>query len=374
MSFLAGLKYELYKKKLVYAGQRKASKAKLMPMNEPIDFVVTWVDGSDPEWLAENEKYKVASGIKVEKDAHGSCRFRDWDVFHYWFRAVEKYAPWVRNVYLVTCGQIPEWLNEKAPKLKLVHHKDFIPEKYLPTFSTNPIELNLHRIEGLSEYFVYFNDDMFLNKPVIPEDFFRGGRPNYTAVALPLLKYGANDTFSHMRFSAMTVVHGIYGEEISKRIGSSPEKWFMKDYGEYFLNCNLCAFDQNYLSGMLFPHLGVASKRSMMQYVWNTIPEQLHKTCLNKFRTPNDIIHQVFSICAMLEGDFNPVSREHHGKVFPGVRSEQDNIVDAIVNKKYRMICINDSELVTDEDYFVLKSAIKEAFDKVLPEKSTFEK
>ena len=373
MNLLTGVKYSLYKKKLVYEGQRKAFKSEPLHMSDPIDFVVTWVDGSDPEWLAENEKYKKEVGLTTGKDTNGECRYRDWDVFHYWFRAVEKYAPWVNNVYLVTSGQVPKWLNVNAPKLKLISHKDFIPEQYLPTFSSNPIELNLHRIKGLSEHFVYFNDDVFLDKPVVPEDFFRGGKPNYTAVARPLIN-SANDTFTHMQFSTMAAVHSVMGNEISRRIETYPEKWFTKEYGNYYIGCNLCAFDQNYLPGMLFSHLGVPFRKSMMEKVWGMIPEQLHKTCLNKFRTPTDIIHQVFSIWAMLEGEFNPVSKDHHGKVFSGILSEQENIVNAIVNESYRMICINDSELVTDEDYFVLKKSIKEAFERVLPEKSSYEK
>lgn len=371
---LTGLRYSLHKKKLLYQGKCNALKTEELAMNEPIDFVVTWVDGSDSVWLSEKEKYKNEGGIKTEVDANGKCRYREWDNFRYWFRAVEKYAPWVRNIYLVTCGHVPEWINAAAPKLKIVHHENFIPKRYLPTFNCNPIELNLHRIEGLSEYFVYFNDDVFLTRSVQPEDFFKGGEPNYTAVALPLMKNGSNDTFSHMRFSTIATINSAFVGEISKRMEAYPQKWFSKEYGDYYNNCNVYAFDSNYLPGMWFPHLGVACKKSVMDKVWNAIPEQLHKTCLNKFRTPTDIVHQIFSVWAMLEGDFNPVNRDHHGKVFSAVISEQNNIINAIVNESYRMICINDSELVTDEDYLILKNTIKDAFEKVFPGKSQYEK
>ena len=371
MNLLADIKYSLYKKKLVHEGQRKARNTKPMLMNEPIDFVVTWVNGSDPEWLSCKEKCQA--GVKTEKDTDGECRYRDWELFRYWFRAVEKYAPWVNNVYLVTYGHVPEWLNLNAPKLKFITHKDYIPEQYLPTFNCDPIELNLHRIKGLSEHFVYFNDDVFLNQPVVPEDFFRGGEPNYTAVARPLINT-ANDAFTHMQFSAMAAVHSMVGNEVSKRIEAHPEKWFTKEYGEYYVRCNLCAFDQNYLPGMLFPHLGVAFKKSIMEKVWAKIPEQLHKTCLNKIRTPTDVFHQVFSTYAMLEGEFNPVSKEHHGRVFPAVPAEQDNIIAAIVNGSCRAVCINDSELLEKEDYLKMKELFRETFEKALPEKSQYEK
>ena len=374
MGLLTGVKYKLYKKKLVYKGRKGSQKVEQLPMNAPIDFVVTWVDGSDPEWLAENEKYRKECGIKIEQDANGQCRYRDWEIFRYWFRAVEKYAPWVNHVYLVTCGQMPEWINLNSPKLKLIAHKDFIPVKYLPTFSCNPIELNLHRIPGLSEHFVYFNDDEFLNQPLSPEDFFKGGQPNLSAITQPLMKWGANDTFSHMRFSTITAINSMFGSKISSQMESCPEKWFAQVYGNQYIQCNLCAFDQNYLPGILHTHLGIPCRKSMMEKVWNAIPEQLNKTCLNKFRTPTDIIHQIFSIYAMLECEFNPVGREHHGRVFSGVLSEKDDIVNAIVNESYRMICINDSERVTDEDYLQMKTFIREAFEKAFPQKSVYEK
>jgi hypothetical protein len=125
-----------------------------------IDFVLTWVDGSDPVWQAERAKYDT-SGI-TGNNAH----YRDWGTLKYWFRSVERFAPWVRKIHFVTCGQVPEWMNTEHPKLNLVNHADYIPAEYLPTFSANPIELNFHRIAGLSEQFVYFNDDTFLSSPV----------------------------------------------------------------------------------------------------------------------------------------------------------------------------------------------------------------
>ncbi|MBR6159158.1 MAG: Stealth CR1 domain-containing protein, partial [Lachnospiraceae bacterium] len=126
-----------------------------------IDFVITWVDGNDPEWRKEKEKYSgKTTGDDREK------RYRDWELLRYWFRGVENCAPWVNKIHFVTCGHLPDWLDTGHPKLNIVNHKDYIPEQYLPTFSCRPIELNLHRIPGLSDDFVYFNDDMFLLRPV----------------------------------------------------------------------------------------------------------------------------------------------------------------------------------------------------------------
>ena len=152
-------------------------------MEFPIDFVLPWVDGSDPEWQAQRAKY--SEGNKGFVDA-SIARYRDWDNLQYWFRGVEKFAPWVNRIYFVTWGHLPQWLNTKHPKLKIVKHEDYIPEEYLPVFSSRPIELNIHRIPGLSENFVFFNDDCFIIDMMKPTDFFRNGKPCDTA-ALDIL-------------------------------------------------------------------------------------------------------------------------------------------------------------------------------------------
>ena len=147
----------------------------------PIDFVVLWVDENDPEWLIEKEAHSTQN-YSYNSNYNSNARYRDWDMFHYWFRAVERYAPWVNDVFLITYGHVPKWLNTEHPKLKLVKHSDFISNEYLPTFSIVPIELNLWRIPQLSEHFVYYNDDMFLMNPVRKEDFFKDGLPKQCAL------------------------------------------------------------------------------------------------------------------------------------------------------------------------------------------------
>lgn len=99
-------------------------------------------------------------------------RFADNNELKYSLRSLEKFAPWVRNIFLVTNGQVPDWLNINHPKIKLVTHDQIFPNKsHLPTFSSPAIEVNLHRIEGLSQRFLYFNDDIFLAKSTLKEDF-----------------------------------------------------------------------------------------------------------------------------------------------------------------------------------------------------------
>ena len=138
-----------------------------------IDFVVTWLDSNDPIWQSDFQKYKGIISVGDQSNA----RYRDWDLFRYWFRAVERYAPWVNHIYLVTNGKFPDWINPNHPKLVLVNHSDYIPAFFLPTFNSHTIELNMGKIQGLSEHFVYFNDDFFLNSEVTPDYYFKEGLP-----------------------------------------------------------------------------------------------------------------------------------------------------------------------------------------------------
>ena len=156
-------------------------------MDKKIDFVITWVDDSDPKWRKEYEYYSAKEGRCINTDA---CRYRDWDTLRYWFRGVEKFAPWFNKIFFVTYGHLPKWLNTDNPKLVIVKHEDFIPAEYLPTFSSFAIEFFFHKIKGLSERFVYFNDDMFLIDCVSPERFFRNGLPCDIAALSPIFTKG----------------------------------------------------------------------------------------------------------------------------------------------------------------------------------------
>ena len=360
-----------YWRHLVKYGQRKSLEAAPGNMEEPIDFVVTWVDGSDPCWRAEKENREPAE-IRGDGRDNGDARYRDWGLFPYWFRAVEAYAPWVRRVYLVTCGQVPGWLNLDHPKLKLVTHRDILPGEALPTFNSNAIEMNLHRIPGLSEYFVYFNDDMFLNRPAQPEDFFRGGLPNLTALARPLVNE-SNSAFDHGRYTVCGTINRAFQGRIGQRIECHPEKWFADCYGNE-LAYNLRAAQANYLPGMYFSHLPVPFRKSSFEGVWRAFPRLMAETTAHRFRTAQDAMHQIFSLWDMLEGRFCPVSPAHHGALFWDPVGQEAELTDAVVRGGHLAICINDSEMVSPADYLALKDRLHHGFLSVFPEKSNFEK
>ncbi|GBG32295.1 N-acetylglucosamine-1-phosphotransferase subunits alpha/beta [Hondaea fermentalgiana] len=122
------------------------------------------------------------------EEASSANRFRDNEELRFSLRSLEKYAPWVRHIYIVTDNQIPSWLDLNHPRMTLVSHADIFANKsHLPTFSSPSIEANLHRIPGLGENFIYFNDDVMLGAPVWPSDFHDPalGQRIFLAWALP---------------------------------------------------------------------------------------------------------------------------------------------------------------------------------------------
>ena len=134
-----------------------------------MDAVITYVNGDDPLWKQDYETHAGAP-ILVK-------RFRDWGTLPYLFRGLEKNMPFIDRVFLVVSreSQVPEWVNRE--KVQVVLHKEFIPEKFLPTFNPSVIEMFLHRIPGLGEKYLYFNDDEFPVREVKESSLFPGGRP-----------------------------------------------------------------------------------------------------------------------------------------------------------------------------------------------------
>lgn len=140
-------------------------------VTEPIDIVYTWVDGADPAW-AEKRAFWAGEKSEITFDAALASRFESHDELRHSLRSVEMYASWCRHIYLVTDGQTPSWLAEDHPKLTVIDHRDLFPPEELPVFNSHAIESRIHQIPGLSERFVYLNDDMFFGGPVAPEVFF----------------------------------------------------------------------------------------------------------------------------------------------------------------------------------------------------------
>lgn len=143
-----------------------------------IDVVYTWVNGSDPELVDSLDHWKqVELGIEPHRtnrsdSRSGAHRFRDQEELRYSLRSVMEFAPWVRKIFIVTNGQVPSWLDTSHPRIRVVSHREiFSNSSWLPTFSSPSIESQLHHIPGLSQHFLYLNDDVMFSSPVFPADF-----------------------------------------------------------------------------------------------------------------------------------------------------------------------------------------------------------
>lgn len=328
-----------------------------------IDFVILWVDGNDKEWLKEKNKYQTDKKLL----SASASRYRDWDNLQYWFRGVEKFAPWVNNIYFITYGHLPKWLNTKNPKLKIINHKDYLKEENLPTFNSNAIELNMHEIKGLSEHFVAFNDDMFIIKKVKEKDFFKNGIPRDEFAENPLISFGKKSQTIHACLNNIDIIN----RNFSKR------KVYKKHLFKYFnLKYGLKVFRTIMLlpwyafCGIQSPHLPISYCKATFYKVWEKERDVLEKTCSNKFRKYDDVSHWTMRDWQLCEGNFIPRSSKF-GKYF-NVSKDNTKLVNHIIKQKTKTICINDTN--DDVDFEQAKEEIKYAFEKILPEKSSFEK
>lgn len=332
-------------------------------MDKPIDFVVLWVDCNDEEWQKEKRNYSVKSDTD-----NSIIRYQDWENLKYWFRSVEKYAPWVNCVHLVTNGHVPEWINTECTKLNLVKHSDYMPSTALPTFNSNAIEVGVFNVPGLKEDFILFNDDVFLTAPISKEYYFCHGVPVDMAgfICEPhvykenvfsfLLKNNSDIIFSH--FSKKEIV--FYGLR----------RWFRPWYGRTFIRSLFYVLHKGRV-GFVIPHLSIPYTKEDFKRVWDEEEEALRNTQHNRFRSKTDVTHYLFRNWRLCLGDFVP--RKSKGKYF-SVENVDDakKIASAILENKYPEICIN--EQCNGETFEQIKKIVNGAFEQKLPEKSIFER
>ncbi len=335
-----------------------------------IDFVLLWVDGGDPAWRAKKAKY--LPGGNPDDTATGEQRYRDWDLLRYWFRGVETFAPWVRKIFFVTDNQKPVWLNESAPKLVRVNHADFIPPECLPTFSSHAIELNLHRIDGLSERFVYFNDDTFIGRPVKPESFFHNGLPVDAALMYPHIGH-VNTPIDHYILNEDAIVTKHFGGR--RFMLRNPSKWFLpwrsglnnSFWHAVFARLGPCP-------GFFDSHLPYPLLKSTMQAAWAAEPEVLKATSLHKFRELDDVGARLFRKWQFASGTFEPRLPERIGKYYRITAAGIGPLCEAITGKKHNVFCANDVDPLPPSVFNDFRLRIVEAFETVLPRLSSFEK
>jgi len=302
---------------------------------KPIDLVVSYVNSLDIDWQKQFidtiNKYK---GLLVGYTAN---RFRDFNTFRYFFRAVEENIPWIRKVFVVlqTPSQKPEWLQE-GPKLKCVYHNEFIPQEYLPTYNSATIELFLWKIRGLSEHYIYFNDDMFVLNPLKESDFFDDNNN-------PVLSFKTIED-KPQNYSSM-----LKNTEILARVAAKA-----------FDDCDADSWISD-------GHGCTPMKRSTWKFLFKTL-EQNIKASLTQFRNPNNIVQQLSTYYFRFKRRFSEKQYSILTTDFSSFKAS--SIANMIESRSYDVICINDSDCMNYvEDSKIICNALNSRF----PNKSMFE-
>lgn len=328
-----------------------------------IDFVITWVDMNDPKW--QRDFYTHSKHKEISKNGKSKARFRDNGFLKYWFRGVEKFAPWVRKIHFITTGQLPEWLDPNHPKLHLVRHEDFIPEQFLPTFNSVVIERYIHRIPDLQEHFVYFNDDFYIINHLPQERFFLNGLPRDIAV------FTYNPSWSQWYKRIKNNIR-IINRHFNKRevMEQWHDKWFDKSYGmKAWLNYLLRYYGK--FITLRTPHNAQPFLKSTFEEVWAAAGKELTETSVNKFRALTDYTPELFRAWQICKGNFEPYNTYKDTKMFPlMIRAKQ---AERTIREQSRtLICLNDNIHIRHYDEVMEK--LRNAFQHILPEKSTFER
>lgn len=322
-----------------------------------IDFVISWVDGNDSTW---QKKYAQYMSQDLEIVADKEKMFRDYGTIKYLFRSIEMYASWVRKIYLVTDQQIPSFLNDEseisrlkniADKIVFINHADYIPTEYLPTFNSHTIELNFHRIEGLSEQFVYFNDDFLLTRPCKPTDFFKDGKPVDEACLNGI--NGKDGVFAGIQFHNMELMNRHYDiNDVRKNLSM----WLNPLYGKENMR-TLFLLPFHRLQGIHNPHGPMPLLKQTYKLLWERDGEILRQTCLCKERSEQNVSIYVMRYEQLLSGNFCPTKSRN---AYLEVTDSEMHIKRSL--EKSGSVCINDVNMSQD-DYLSCKKKIADLLE-----------
>lgn len=331
-------------------------------MNEDfdIDFVVPWVDGNDPDWIEEFNKYCPKEKQIIDASEK---RYRDYGLLKYWFRGVEKFAPWVRKVHFITSGQKPEWLNLNASKLHWVRHKDYIRADYLPVFSSHPIEMGMRAIDDLAEHFVYFNDDFYLTAPVNKGFFFKKGLPCDAAILGTI----STSDIGHILLNNVTLINTAFKKNDVIRKNFS--KWINLKYGKKLIR-TLLLLPYSGFTGFNNHHFACPYTKSLLDEVCSAFPNEIEITMKNRFRSQKDVNQYLFQDYRYCTGEFYSEKQDYKKKLFTLSNKNLCEAADCIEKQKFSEIVLNDSD---DIDFEKAKRILNKAFENILPEKSSFE-
>ncbi|MGW7787628.1 stealth conserved region 3 domain-containing protein [Streptomyces tricolor] len=310
----------------------------------PVDAVYTWVDGDDPVMAVKRRAHQALSDNVIAPRETGASRYTSHDELKYALRSLEMYAGFVRHVYLVTDSQTPAWLDPDAEGLTIVDHRDILPADALPVFNSHAIESRLHHIPGLSEHYLYFNDDVFINRPVRAEHFFHGN--GIARIPLSPLKLGVG------------APHPL--EPAPNSAGKNAREVIRRFHGRYVTHKSL--------------HTPHPQLLSVMREMESLGIEELERTSYSRFRSTSDVA---------------PASTLHHhwaiatGRAVPadysfryvqlGTPDMRRRLARLAAGEDVDFFCLNDVD-TAPADRAAAQAAIRAFLERKFPFPSRFER
>jgi hypothetical protein len=307
-----------------------------------VDAVYMWVDGNDPKIKGKRLKYLQMENGNLNPQSAAKGRFYDNEELKYSLRSLEKYAPWVRKIFLITDNQVPKWFKDN-PKIEIVDHKDIIDEKYLPTFNSEVIDFNIHKIKGLADRFILINDDMLFARRVYKSFFF-------TKDGVPI-KY-----LRKLRRSKLYQTGSGMFFEIYKKCQRMIEEKFHE------------------IPTTRFAHCITAYQKDSFQKAIDLFKDEVDITLTSRFRKEYDVSRFLidFYEIAVLNAPIVDVAKHWNAFVVDvDMRMDTCYKFKLIENLRPYMYCLNDNEKTTDE----CRMLCAEFLDRISDDtKSSFEK
>ncbi len=285
-------------------------------INHKIDAVYLWVDGSDPKWLAKKSNFE---GQGPSDHGTAPSRFVSRNELYFSLRSLLQHAAWVNKVWIVTDGQVPE-LGELSDRVTVVDHKDFIPAEYLPTFNSHTISANLHRIPGLTEHFLYLNDDIFFGRNLHPGIWFDTlGRSviRYTRTVMPGFSAHDNDLIQKIRQNTVLLAHGRGLKTTTRSIQHGPHPM----------------------------------QKGIMEKLWKEFGSEFDKTCRSRFRLETDIVPEwLHNFAAITSGRGFIGGKLTYSYIVLNSKKSLPRILGLFFRRVPSVLCLNDvSELAADD-------------------------
>jgi len=336
--------------------------------NEPIDFVLPWVDGSDPVWQKRKAEY---SNSTQTIDGNIDARFRDMDTLKYVLRSIEQHCPWYNKIYLITESHFPEFLNREDERLIHVTHDElYFNKEHLPTFNSSSIEMNLPNLIPLSEKFIYMNDDFIIWNHIDSTRFFKNGKP------IDFLYHGwipRNKIFGFIR-KRDTWIHSINHNISLINQYFSPsfldyEKLFHYSYGTKVKISNflLRFIYKRYFWFEHWHHPQPYLKKTLLE-VFKIYKKEMQICSSNRFRSNNDLTQYLYRYWHLAQGEFYP--HKHND----GLVANLDSMIRQLEKRSdINFVCFNDSTKLSDEHYDEVKSRLQNFLEQRFPQKASFE-